>query len=72
LKEVKPAQIDGSEEREINIMLGGQSRSFKGENYLIAHALPNFFFHITAAYTILRHNGVEIGKTDYMRAPSTN
>jgi hypothetical protein len=72
LKEVKPAQIDGSEEREINIMLGGQSRSFKGENYLIAHALPNFFFHVTAAYTILRHNGVEIGKTDYMRAPSTN
>lgn len=70
IKEFKPAQIDGSEERDVNITLGGQPRSFKGENYLIAHALPNFFFHITTAYAILRHNGVEIGKTDYMRPPS--
>ena len=66
IKEVKPAQIDGSEEREISLMLGGQPRSFKGENYLVAFALPNFFFHVTAAYTILRHNGVEIGKTDFL------
>lgn len=70
IKEFKPAQIDGSEDRDVNITLGGQPRSFKGENYLMAHALPNFFFHTTIAYAILRHNGLEIGKTDYMRPPS--
>jgi hypothetical protein len=70
IKELKPAQIDGSEERDINITLGGQPRNFKGENYLTGFALPNFFFHVTTAYAILRHNGVEIGKTDYMRPPA--
>ena len=69
IKDFKPAQIDGSEERDINLVLGGQPRSFKGENYLVGFALPNFFFHVTAAYTILRHNGLDIGKGDYMRAP---
>ena len=69
VKEFKPAQIDGAEERDINITLGGQPRSFKGENYLVNFSLPNFFFHVTATYAILRHNGVEIGKGDYMRAP---
>jgi hypothetical protein len=69
IKEFKPSQIDGSEERDIAIVLGGQTRSFKGENYLVGFALPNFFFHVTTAYAILRHNGVELGKGDYMRAP---
>jgi len=69
VKEFKPSQIDGSEERDIAIVLGGQTRNFKGENYLIGFALPNFFFHVTTAYAILRHNGVELGKGDYMRAP---
>ena len=72
VKEIKPAQIDGSEEREINLMLGSQPRSFKGESYLVNFALPNFFFHVTAAYAILRHNGVEIGKADYMRPPGAS
>ena len=72
IKEFKPAQIDGSEEREINITLGGQPRSFKGENYLVNFAMPNFFFHATTAYAILRHNGVDIGKTDYMRPPNAS
>src|ERR1043165_5157719 len=70
IKEFKPAQIDGSEEKDITMTLGGQPRNFKGENYLVGFALPNFFFHVTAAYAILRHNGVEIGKTDYMRPPA--
>ena len=69
VKEFKPSQIDGSEERDISFLLGGQPRQFKGENYLIGFALPNFFFHVTTAYAILRHNGLELGKGDYMRAP---
>jgi hypothetical protein len=69
IKEFKPSQIDGSEERDIVLQMGGQTRNFKGENYLINTVLPNFFFHVTTAYAILRHNGVEIGKTDYMKPP---
>ncbi len=67
--EFKPSQIDGSEERDITLTLGGQQRNFKGENYLVGFALPNFFFHTTTAYAILRHNGVELGKGDFMRGP---
>jgi hypothetical protein len=69
IKEFKPAQIDGSEERDISLMLGGQPQKFKGENYLTGLVLPNFFFHVTTAYAILRHNGVELGKQDFMRPP---
>jgi len=69
IKEFKPAQIDGSEERDISLMLGGQPQKFKGEAYLTGLVLPNFFFHATTAYAILRHNGVELGKQDFMRAP---
>ena len=67
ISEFKPSQIDGSEERDITLTLGTQTRNFKGENYLVNFALPNFFFHATTAYAILRHNGVELGKGDYMR-----
>ena len=70
IREFKASQIDGSEEREITLMLGTQSRSFKGENYLVNFALPNFYYHATTAYAILRHNGVELGKGDYMRPPA--
>jgi hypothetical protein len=69
IKEFKPSQIDGSEEREISISLGGQPQKFKGEAYLIGLVLPNFFFHVTTTYAILRHNGVELGKQDFMRPP---
>jgi uncharacterized protein len=69
VNEFKPSQIDGSEERDITLQLGGQTRSFKGEAYLMGFALPNFFFHTTTAYAILRHNGVELGKGDFMRVP---
>jgi hypothetical protein len=63
-----PARIDGSEEREITIPIGGNPRTFKGQQYLVGFALPNFYFHLTTAYAILRHNGVEIGKRDFLGA----
>lgn len=61
-----PAQINGSETRAIELRIGGQDLAFNGMDYLIGFALPNFYFHIVTAYNILRHNGVEIGKRDYM------
>ena len=63
---VKPAQIDGSETREITLKLGGNSKTLTGQTYLLQNALPNFFFHVTTAYAILRHCGVEIGKSDFL------
>ena len=69
LESLKPAQIDGSEEREITIPVGANTRSFKGQQYLVGFALPNFYFHVTTAYAILRHNGVEVGKRDFLMLP---
>jgi len=66
LHSLKPVQIDGSEGREITIPIGGQPHKFTGQNYLIKFALPNFYFHHTTAYAILRQCGVEIGKRDYL------
>ena len=66
LKSIKPEQIDGSEQKAV--VLPTRSKGdihFTGENYLFQQALPNFFFHVTTAYAILRHNGVEIVKWDY-------
>ncbi len=59
-------QIDGSEDKTINYTLHGKSYTYKASQYLLHKALPNFFFHITTAYAILRHNGLEIGKSDYI------
>jgi len=66
LKSLTPAQIDGAEGREITIPIGGQPQQFKGQPYLLHFALPNFFFHATTAYDILRQCGVEIGKRDFL------
>ena len=66
---VKPAQIDGSEEKTIVLKLGGREQTFNGQQYLLGFALPNFYFHATTAYAILRHNGVEVGKKDCVGAP---
>jgi uncharacterized protein len=66
IKSVKPGQIDGSEDREIVLKLGGREITFKGMQYLLGFAHPNFYFHVTTAYNILRHNGVEIGKRDFI------
>lgn len=59
-------QIDGSEERTIILKTHSGEVTFTGQSYLLFFALPNFYFHVTAAYAILRHNGVEIGKLDYL------
>ena len=66
VKGFSPAQIDGTEEKDITWMAGQRQMSFKGQAYLLHFCLPHFFFHCTTAYNILRHNGVELGKRDYM------
>jgi uncharacterized protein len=65
---LKVQQIDGSEAREIVRPVRGEPKKFTGINYLLQFALPNFFFHATTAYAILRHSGIEIGKYDYIGA----
>jgi hypothetical protein len=67
LKSVPEAQLAGTEEREISVPTRTGSTQWKGEAYLKEHALPNFFFHATTTYALLRHNGVEVGKGDYLR-----
>ena len=62
------AQLEGSETREIVLHSGRGDRKFVGVDYLHYYALPNFFFHVTSAYAIMRHNGVDIGKVDYLNA----
>jgi uncharacterized protein len=66
LNTFKPEQIDGSEEKTITLQIRGNAVPFQGLAYLLNHATPNFYFHVTTAYDILRHNGVEIGKADYL------
>ena len=66
VKGFTPAQIDGTEEKDISWKAGERTMSFKGQAYLLHFCLPHFFFHCTTAYNIARHNGVEIGKRDYM------
>lgn len=62
----KPEQIDGSEERTITLVSRHGTQTFPGQAYLLTYALPNVYFHVTTAYAILRHNGVEIGKQDFL------
>ena len=64
------AKIDGSEAREIVVPMGpGRIMTFSGETFLRGFSLPNFFFHATMTYALLRHAGVELGKMDYLGAP---
>jgi hypothetical protein len=62
----KAAQFEGSETRSISLTLGGKNYSFSGLDYLNHMVFPNFYFHVTTAYNILRHNGVELGKADFV------
>jgi hypothetical protein len=64
--EFSAAQIEGQEDRNIELTIAGNPMSFKGQHYLLNVAMPNFYFHTTTAYAILRHNGVEIGKGDFL------
>lgn len=66
LNTLKPQQIDGSEDKAITITARGKTVEYVGMPYLLNTVLPNLYFHITTAYNILRHNGVEVGKRDYL------
>lgn len=66
LKSMPAEQIDGSEERTITLKLRGADVNFQGQSYLLNFVLPNFYFHLMTAYLILRHDGVELGKMDYL------
>ena len=66
LETLKPEQIDGGEDRTVSWQSRSATKSMQGQPYLLNHVLPNVFFHVTTAYDILRHNGVEIGKQDFL------
>ncbi|MEC5387651.1 DUF1993 domain-containing protein [Uliginosibacterium sp. H3] len=66
LRSFKPAQIAGSEERPVVIKTRTGELNFNGQSYLTGFVLPNLYFHVTTAYAIARHNGVELGKKDYL------
>jgi hypothetical protein len=64
---LQPAQFDGSAQREVILRPGTpKERRFTGQAYLLSYGMPQFFFHVTTTYALLRHNGVEIGKRDFM------
>ncbi len=69
IRTIQPAQLDGTEDKDIVLKRGEKSTTYKGMQFLLGHALPNFYFHVTTAYNILRRNGVEIGKRDYLGNP---
>ena len=69
LETLKPAQIDGCEDKTITLEMRTGPVSFKGQAYLLNNVHPNFYFHVTTAYDILRHSGVELGKRDYLGKP---
>ncbi len=66
IKSVPASTVDGSEEREVVLKFPNGEMKFKGLDYLTGFALPNFMFHVTTAYAILRHNGVPLGKQDFL------
>jgi hypothetical protein len=69
LKGYKPEQFEGSETRELSLKVGGQDVTMSGRDYLLHVSFPNFYFHCATAYDILRHNGIEIGKRDFVARP---
>ena len=66
LSSFSPQDFEGAEKREIKLRLGPHAIDFTGSSYISGFVLPNFFFHVTTAYDILRHNGVPIGKADFL------
>ena len=69
IQTMTPAQIDGTEDKAIVTKRGDKETHYTGMQFLLGHAVPNVYFHITTAYNILRHNGVEVGKRDYLGKP---
>jgi hypothetical protein len=66
LESVDPALLDAGADREVEVKWGGAGATFTGTSYLLTFALPNFYFHVVTAYDILRHQGVAVGKRDYL------
>lgn len=66
LETLQPTQIDGSEDKTISWQSRSSTKSMQGQPYLFNHLLPNVYFHVTTAYDILRHNGIEVGKKDFL------
>jgi len=69
IETVTAKQIDGTEDKDIVIKRGDKETHYKGMQFLLGHAVPNIYFHVTTTYNILRHNGIEIGKRDYLGNP---
>ena len=69
MQSFKPEQIDGTEDKAIVTKRGDKETHYKGMQFLLGHAVPNFYFHVATTYNILRHNGVEIGKRDFLGNP---
>ncbi len=69
IQSVPAEQIDGSEDKAIVTKRGDKETHYKGMQFLLGHAIPNFYFHVSTGYNILRHNGVEIGKRDFLGNP---
>lgn len=69
IQTVTPGQIDGTEDKAIVLKRGDKETHYKGMQFLLGHAIPNIYFHVTTAYDILRHNGIPIGKRDYLGNP---
>jgi len=66
LETIKPAQVDGGEDRSIELKFPGRVMIFTGRDFLFQFSMPNFLFHVTTAYAILRHQGAPLGKMDYL------
>lgn len=66
LDTIKPEQVDGSEEKSVTVKMQDRELNFKGLELLLKRSLPNFYFHCATAYDIMRHNGVDLGKRDFM------
>jgi hypothetical protein len=69
VESVRREQIDGSEGREVVLKMRDREVRFTGQQYLLGHAWPNFYFHVTTAYNLLRHGGVELAKRDFLGNP---
>lgn len=66
LNTVTAEQVNGTEDKPITLQMRTEERKFSGQDYLLYFVLPNFYFHVTTTYAILRHNGVDIGKRDFL------
>lgn len=66
----KATQFDGAEERNVELKFGPREFKFKGKDYVTSFVLPNFYFHVSIAYAILRYSGIDIGKTDFLGGAS--